>query len=130
MGNRAPVHRTIQKSSTCFLGVCANNSARLPFHALQRVGARVEAVVEGLVVNEEVGGVARLHVRACLEVVPLVAPVDVERLGEVRGGDGDGAVAWEVNGGIEVPCTQHTRYVCYIDKDAQERRHTRGPHQV
>ena len=33
MGNRAPVHRTIQNCSVTFQGVYPNNSARLPNHA-------------------------------------------------------------------------------------------------
>ena len=32
IGNRAPVHRTIQNCSICFQGACSNNSARLPIH--------------------------------------------------------------------------------------------------
>ena len=32
MGNRAPVHRTIQNLSIYFQGVYTNNSARLPNH--------------------------------------------------------------------------------------------------
>ena len=34
MGNRAPVHRKIQKFCIYFQGVYSNNSARLPNHAL------------------------------------------------------------------------------------------------
>ena len=81
--------------------------------SLQRVGTGIEAVVEGLVVHQEVGGVAVLHVHACLEVVLLVAPVDVKRLGEVPGRDGDGAVAWEHNGSFKVTCTQRIRSTRY-----------------
>ena len=43
MGNRAPVHRTIQNCSIYFQGVCPNNAARLPIHGVHglcRVSAR------------------------------------------------------------------------------------------
>ena len=42
MGNRAPVHRTIQNCPIYFQGVYPNNSARSPNHGWRQWGARLQ----------------------------------------------------------------------------------------